>query len=100
MIEEWRAVIIDSMVMSLVNGKEMSLVDDFEGIQSEYPYYLTNTGRKKVIDKYNKKMDTTTSYIAGASKMSYRRALEYQVSSMIHAIEENDASRYNPIVIR
>ncbi len=100
LIEEWRPVLIDSMVMSLINGNELLIDKDFEGEQSEFPFHLNASGRKKVIDKYSKKMETTTNYLHGYSSVSYRRALEYQVRSLVHVIENDDADRYNPIIIR
>ena len=96
MIEEWRAVIVDSMVMSLINGNEISL-DDFEVGKG---FYLNNIGRKKVINKYNKKMDTKTSYILNNQSITYRKALDYQIQSLVHVIEEDDAFLYSPIMIR
>ncbi len=99
LIEEWRAILIDSMVMSLINGNEVSLAD-FEEIESEGACYLSYSGCKKAIEKYNMKMETTTSYLYGYSSVSYRRALEYQVRSLIHAMEEDNAELYVPLLIR
>ena len=100
LIEEWRSVIIDSLVLSLVNGNEISIENDFESNESEIPFYLSFSGRKKVIDKYNKKMETTTAYMSGFSAISYRRAIEQQIRSLVHVIEEGDADLYYPIIIR
>ncbi len=100
LIEEWRTIIIDSMVMSLVNGNEISIDEDFEAADSEHPFYLTFSGRMKVIAKYNQKMETTTTYMDGYSSLSYRRAIDSQIRSLIYVIEDGNVDRYSPIKVR
>lgn len=95
MLEEWRAVIVDSMVLSLVNGNEISL-DDFDNKS----VYLNSLGRRKVIQKYNNKMNTLNSYYEEHSNASYRKIIGYQIQSLVHVIENDDCSFYKPIQIR
>lgn len=57
LIEEWRAVIVDSLVMSLINGHEIS--SSCFTIDMEKPgCYFTGEGLKIFLNKMQKKMNT------------------------------------------
>lgn len=96
MIEEWRAVIVDSMVMSLINGNEFQM-SDFDCSEG---YYLCDNARKKFIKKYNEKMETITSYVSDSAHMTYRKAMNYQIQSLAKVIDNNDDQYYRPLLIR
>lgn len=100
LMEEWRAVIIDSVVMSLVNGHEIH-TDDFYHDLYEPGYYLTNDGMKIFINKLEKKLHTDTKYLSYIDyPVSFRRAMELQMGKLVNAIEENEADLYQPVRIR
>lgn len=98
LMEEWRAVIVDSVVMSLVQGNEIKpehfLKDDETGA-----IYLTNTGMRIFIQKYEAKLRAENKYLDGIS-MSYRRCLWYQVNKLVDALEKDDVELYSPVMIR
>ena len=99
MIEEWRAIIVDSMILDMINSHEITL-DDFQEIEGVKSFYLNDAGRKKLIAKYNSKMNTKVSYICDHPNISYRRAMDDQVKSLIHVIDEKDGCKYSPIFLR
>lgn len=100
LIEEWRAVIIDSLVMSLVNGNEISK-SNFYRLDNEKIVLLDSEGFKKFIVKYDKKINTSNSYLNYINyKISYRRAIDFQINQFVKAIESEDVSLYEPIMIR
>lgn len=101
LMEEWRAIIVDATVMSLVNGHEIRKehfrkeTEEFEG------YYLTDEGMKIFLNKLEKKMRTKTGYFMQENgEVSFRRALELQVGKFSHAIEEEAYWLYEPVKIR
>lgn len=98
MIEEWRAVIIDSLVMGMINGNEMAK-DDFAQAEGETSY-LSRNGIKKFNNKYSRKMNKVTSYYPGHPNITYRKMMDMQIKSLIHAIEMDDSGMYTPIMIR
>lgn len=53
MMEEWRAVIVDATVMSMINGHEIHK-EDFERNLEEPGCYLTRTGLKLFLNKLEK----------------------------------------------
>ena len=98
-MEEWRAVIVDSVVMSMINGKEID-VRDFISDEDSGGVFLLNTGMTKFIKKFENKLRSETGYINSTYKMSFRKALWHQVNTLVTAIESDDPYLYDPILIR
>ena len=100
LMEEWRAVIVDSLVMSLVNGHEI-LMEHFSQDIDEPGVFLTKDGMKIFIKKMEDKMRKDTRYLDYVDyPVSFRRAMEMQAASFAKAMEESDAELYHPIWIR
>lgn len=100
MMEEWRATIVDSMVMSMVNGHEI-LKEDFYHDLDMPGYYLSKSGMKKFLKKFDTKMRTETKYLPYADyPVSFRRAIDLQIGQLAKAIDEEDAGIYNPLWLR
>ena len=99
LLEEWRAVIVDSMAMSLLNGHE-ARIEHFS-FGEDGGCFLTRDGVCIFLRKLEKKLQTKVKYLPyTSSAVSFRRAIALQVGRLAQAIEEGDASRYEPIVIR
>ncbi len=98
LMEEWRAVIVDSVVMSLVQGNEIKQ-EHFIKDEETGAVYLTTTGIRIFLKKYEAKLRSENKYLDGIS-MSYRRCLWYQVNKLVNAIEEDNVELYNPVTIR
>lgn len=98
LMEEWRAVIVDSTVLSLVCGKEIRVSDFY---REDGGVFLTDNGLKIFAKKLEKKMNTTHRYFDAIEyNISYRRSLDVQVGNLIKAMEEEDVLLYSPILIR
>lgn len=98
LMEEWRSVIVDSVVLSLVNGYEVK-TSGFT--KEENGVFLNDDTFKLFIKKYENKLRTQTSYLEhNGGKMSFRRALWQQTASLAKAIDEENYELYNPIRIR
>ena len=99
LMEEWRPVIIDSTVMSMLNGHELS-IDDFQ-YEDEGAVYMQTEGRKKFMAKLESKFATEQQYLAYIDyPVSFRNALDLQINSLCHAIEEGRPEAYIPVHIR
>ena len=99
LMEEWRAVLVDSMVLSLVHHHEIkpehfkrSMDDAAGGI------FLTREGRAIFLRAYEKKMKTVNKYVEG--KHSYRRTLSYQARQYAQALMAQNEEMYDPIALR
>lgn len=100
MMEEWRAVIVDATVMSIINGHEIHKEDFY--VDTEQPgCYLTKNGLKIFLNKLEKKFQTEVRYLAYIEyAVSFRRAILLQMEQLAKAIEAGDASLYIPVQIR
>lgn len=98
LMEEWRAVVVDSVVLSLVQGNEIKK-EDFATDEETQGVFLTKNGMKIFINKYENKLRSENKYINNL-KMSFRKCLWYQVNQIKNAIEEDNPELYNPIYIR
>ena len=100
LMEEWRAVIVDSLVMSLINGHEI-LESHFYKNQEQGGIFLEKEGMNIFLKKLEGKMRQTQHYLTGIEyEVSFRRAMELQVNALATAIENNTADAYQPVWIR
>lgn len=100
LIEEWRAVIIDSLTMALINGNEISY-DNFIIDNESRGVFFDKEGIKIFIGKLEKRMATSMKYLDYISySTTFRKAIDLQVLQLCKAIEENNPSLYMPIRIR
>ncbi len=100
MMEEWRAIIVDSTVMSMINGHEIHK-DDFMINIEEPGCFMTRNGIKVYLSKLEKKLQTEVRYLPYVDyAVSFRRGIALQIDTLVKAIESGDASLYKPIEIR
>lgn len=99
-MEEWRAVVIDSLVMGLVNGHEIHK-EDFIHDPEKPGYYMTKAGLKIFLRKYDRKLQTTVKYLNYIDyAVTFREAIDLQINMLIKAMELEDASVYQTIWLR
>ena len=100
LMEEWRAVLIDSTALSMLNGHEL---------RREYFYYgtdqpsvfLAKDAFKKYVQKLETKFRTESRYLTYVDySVSFRRAMDLQINQFVRAIEEHDPTQYTPVMIR
>ena len=100
MMEEWRAVMVDSMVLSMIQGHEIK-IDDFEKDENWTGIYLTNDALKKFASKFERKINTQISYLSYSDeKFSFRNAMAIQCKKLVDSIETSDPQLYRPILLR
>jgi CRISPR-associated protein Cas1 len=75
MMEEFRPIIGDSVVISLINNEEITTKDFLSRGNATA---LTPNGRIKVINAYERRMDTLVNHPIFGYSVSYRRILEVQ----------------------
>lgn len=86
MMEEWRAVIVDAVAMSMINGHEI-LKDDFVINAEEPGCFLTRSGIKKYLAKLEKKLQTDVRYLDYVDyAVSFRRGIALQIDLLVKAI--------------
>ena len=100
LMEEWRAVIVDSLVMSMIQGNEVNY-DDFTFDEENYAVYLSNDALRKFIKKFEKKINTKNKYLSYDNKeYTFRQAMDVQCRKVKQMILQKDVDIYMPIRIR
>ena len=99
LMEEWRAVIVDSVVLSLIQGHEVS-IDGFQADHETGGILLMNDTFHIFVRKYEKKMRSEIRYLQTEGRQSYRALLNEQVSLLSKAVDEGNPEIYKAIRIR
>lgn len=97
LLEEWRPVIVDSLVMSLVQ-KEKIVPTHFETVPGTKGIVLTSVGRNIFLKAYERKMNTINRYTT--TTCTYRQSLRQQVRQYSKALMHDDAALYAPVTLR
>ena len=100
LMEEWRAVLIDSLTMSLLNGHEIH-AEDFYREEGQNGVYLSARGFKTYLAKLEDRFHADNKYLSYVDyAVSFRRAMDLQVNQFCHAMEKDDPTLYKPVQIR
>lgn len=100
MMEEWRAVIVDSVVMSLVQGSEIKINHFYIDTESG-GVFLTNEGMKIFINKLEKKFISNANYLCSKEKaVFFRRGIYLQSLAITRAVLNKNIDEYEPVQIR
>lgn len=75
MMEEFRPLIADSVVIGVINNGEL---DERDFIRCAGAVALTDSGRRKFLEAYERRMDTLVTHPIFGYRISYRRLLEVQ----------------------
>lgn len=96
LMEEFRPLIVDSIVISLINRKEINLS---HFISASTGCTLNNQGRKIFWNAYFRRMNTEIRHPSFKYSLSYRRMLIIQVRQLWR-IFRGDAIHYEPLMPR
>jgi hypothetical protein len=96
LLEEFRPVIADSVVLTLINN-EMLTPKDF--LTWKESCQLTEEGRKKFFRAYEMRKSTVVAHPVYGYRMSYSRMLEVQ-ARMLAAYVRGDVPRYTGFTVR
>lgn len=96
LMEPYRPVIIDSLVLRLINEKIISK-NDFATTQSGV--YMKPEAKKKIIYMYEKRMDEMITHPQFGYHLSYRRMIQLEVK-MLSKYITGEISDYSPLTTR
>ncbi len=99
MMEEFRPVIVDAMVLDLLNHGQIKK-EDFE--QRDGGVFLCGDGRTQLIRAYQDRVAVQVQYLQPSGqvqKVSYRQCFEFQARRLIRLLRGEDAA-YMPFLIR
>lgn len=96
LIEEFRAPLVDSLVLYLVNRNMMSAMDDF--VHHQGGYYLNDTGRRKFLKAFLVRMEETVTDESGQLQPKWH-LLQQQVKAYKRFVYKPSLG-YTPYQIR
>ncbi|MBO8159676.1 CRISPR-associated endonuclease Cas1 [Thermosyntropha sp.] len=99
LMEEWRPIIVDSLVLNLINHRIITL-DDFSPPASNGGIYLKKAKSPLFIEKFAQKLKIENRYLDGNNPCNFRQAINHQVDLLVKALETGDYTIYKPVIIR
>jgi CRISPR-associated protein Cas1 len=96
LMEEFRPLIVDSVVLSAVNTGAVKLLDF---LRRGGAVTLTQTGRGKFLRAYERRMDEEISHPIFGYRISYRRTLEVQIRLLARFLT-GEIDEYPPFATR
>jgi CRISPR-associated protein Cas1 len=113
LMEEFRPVLVDSLVLSLINKRIIQNTDFFrpeerepaafgfaeqENIKEQYPILLAHTGMKKFINQFEARLQQKVLYLPKGQRLSYRDICLEQVRLLVRSLQEG--TPYVPFTFR
>ena len=96
LVEEFRSLIVDSVVLTVVNKRVLGL-DDFE--RRGQGVYLRPPALRKFLVQYGKRLQTQAIHPLAGRPLSYQKILEVQARLLRKAIESDEAA-YVPFLTK
>ncbi len=95
LMEEFRPLVADSLVISIINNREIKLEEFTNSLGA---YRLSDRGRKKFLQAFERKMNDEFKHPVFGYRCSYRRAIELQARLLGRHLQEKVA--YKPLMLR
>ncbi|MFV0440031.1 MAG: CRISPR-associated endonuclease Cas1 [Lachnospirales bacterium] len=89
LMEEWRPIIVDSLVINMFKNNEFH-IDDFT--KNDYGVFITPFAMRKFIRKYENKMASYHKFLDG-SAMDYRTSIEHQVNLFLSILDGDSCEK-------
>ncbi len=111
LIEEFRPVIVDSLVLDMVNHGQLGLHDFQErrpeedddkqaaGEQTTRPIYLTDAGRKKFLTGYAERVNELAAAPSSGQRTTFKRMFQLQAQATARVIL-GETNTYVPLMMR
>ena len=96
LMEEFRPIIVDSVVLTLINNRILQ-ADDF--VEEFGAYRLKEKGRRAFLTKFEERLNTQIRHPTFGYKATYRKCLELQVRLLAKALT-GEIPEYVPFVVR
>jgi CRISPR-associated protein Cas1 len=97
LMEEWRPVLTDSLVLSLVNKKVVKISDFVEELGSVYK--LKDAARKRFIESYERRKRSQIKHPLFNYRVTYWRSIELQ-ARILGKVLMGEAKTYIPFLIK
>jgi CRISPR-associated protein Cas1 len=100
LLEEWRAPLVDSTVLKLIQGNEVS-IKDFKTDEETGAVLMESNVIKLFVKTLEKKMMSNMNYLAYLTNpISFRRAIWWQAKGMASCVDQENFNEYQPLRLR
>lgn len=99
LMEEFRPIIVDSLVLWLVNSAVMTEPDFKRPQEQGKMVILTDEAVRKFIHHYEQRLQSQVHHSRAGGRVSYRRCFELQARILAQAVLKQEAD-YRPFVVR
>lgn len=96
LMEEFRPVIVDSVVQSVINNR---VLDQEDFVAELSAYRLTDAARRRFLVKFEERLNQEVEHPVFNYRATYRRCLELQVRLLAKALT-GEIPAYRPFVVR
>jgi CRISPR-associated protein Cas1 len=96
LVEEFRPIIADSVVLTVANNRMLELSDFEEDLGS---WRLNDRGRREFLRRFEERLDTAVEHPVFGYQATYRRCLELQVRLLGKYLTE-EITTYPPFLVR
>src|SRR5579863_392673 len=96
LMEEFRPVVVDSVVLSLLNNRQLAAKDFIHELNS---YRMTEDTKRLFLQKFEDRMQEEITHPVFEYKVTYRRCIEVQ-ARMLAKYLTSEVAEYTPFVVR
>lgn len=96
LLEEFRPVIVDSVVLNLLNNRQLGPGDFRQELNS---YLMTDATKRLFLQKFEERMQETVTHPVFGYKVSYRRCIELQ-GRLLGKYLIGEIKTYSPFAVR
>ena len=98
-MEEFRSIIVDSVVFNIVMGNKLKPEDFSLPQHPGAPCLLDAAARKTFIRLLENKLNARLQHPRSGLQLDYRRCIEHQINHLVAVIRQTD-SEYQPMILR
>ena len=100
LMEQWRAPIVDSLILKLIT-KKIIKASDFTKNENTGGYYLSKKANSLFINHYENKIRTKNSYFKHADyPMSFRQSIFFNIYELISSFEDKNLDNFKTLILR
>jgi CRISPR-associated protein Cas1 len=99
LVEEFRAVVVDSVVRTLVNKRMVEKADFRPGSGGKGSVYLTRRGLRTFFTQYGRRLSTRVTHPYYDRRLTYQQCFEVQ-ARLLRKVIEREVDNYPPFVVK
>lgn len=97
--EEFRAIVVDSVVLRCLNNELVRPEDFSPGNTADRPVIFGDDGKRRFIQAFEERIETTIRHPVTQEQMTYRRVFEIQTRLMARCFRDQEPD-YRPFTVR